>query len=364
MNLKIGNVNLDIVNYVLPSYKIDYGIGKRVVLIADLHGYYNNKEKRAAIIEAIRQQKPHHIVIAGDIMNGILWRKNGVEVENFREFVKELSKIAPVFISQGNHDVQGKGEELIQNDKIFMDVATVDPELVHPIINGRVAYDGFEIIGFTPSQKLVTDLTIQEHGIAHDRFIKEVDEKGPIPIGGNNSIVEYSGHSPYLIGVSENGVGLGERLVRADTFLLGHIHGGWVDSDKVNQDPDKYLDRKGYVERPISRNRRGWIIPWSIRPVFDETNLCRSTIWIDDRAQQLIQELRNGHFYLNTDTRDNKQKWVLADASEARKTILDYREHTHAMVISSGIHKYTGIEHEERERPEITVIDYEGTRSK
>ena len=364
--LKIGNVSVDIVNYVLPSYKLDFGTNKRDVLITDLHGYHNDPERRNAILWAIRQldPPPHHIVIAGDIMRGTLWRKRGEEVENFRRFVKELSKIAPVFISQGNHDIQGKGEQLVENDNVFMEVANVNPGAVFPLINDSQIYDGFKVIGFTPTPSLVDDLSIQMHGVAHDRFIKEVDEKiKEKPAASDDMILEYAGHSPYLIGVSENGIGLG-CFVTIDTFLTGHLHNGYIENDVIRQDPDKYLDRKGYTERPIDRDRNGRIIPWSIRPFFGGTNLCRGTIWLDDRAQQCIQQLRNGHFYLNADTRDNKQKWALADPDEARKMILDYKEHAHAMVISGGIHKYTGIQHPEREQLEITVVDYEGAKTR
>ena len=362
MNLKVGNVNVDIANYVLPSHKIDYGTGKRVVLIADLHGYHNDDEKKKAIIEAIRQQGPHHIILAGDIMRATLWRKNGIEVQNFRSFIKELSDIAPIFISQGNHDVQGKGEQLKENDRVFMEVASVNPGRVFPLINGSMVYDGFEIIGFTPTASLVEDLTIQMHGIAHDKFIKEFGEKSTAkPTSKDDVIIEYAGHNPYLIAVSENGIGLGD-LIPVDSFFTGHLHNGYIKPEKSNADPDKYLDGRGWVERPIDKDRKGKIIPWSIRPFFGETNLCRGVVYVDDRSQQRILQLRNGHFYRNDNLKDNKQKWVLIDPKEARKIILDNK--LHALIISGGLHKYTGIQHEDREQPEITVVDYEGTRKK
>ena len=357
--LRVGNVNVDIANYVLPSHKLDFGTGKRVVLIADLHGYQNKPKKREAIIEAIRLQKPHHIVIAGDHMRGSIWLKNGAEVENFHSFVRELSLIAPVILSQGNHDIQAKNEaQLEEINTIFRNIANVNPGRVFPLINGRAVIDGFEIIGFTPSNELMESLPIQMHGKAHDKFIEEYSEKGVRAEGGDDTIVEYAGHSPYLIGVSENGIGL-EGLIPVDAFFTGHLHNGYVKSKKSRNNPERYMDR-GWVERPFDQDSDGKMIPTSIRPFFGETNLCRGVVYVDDMSQQRILQLRNGHFYYNDAKKDNVQHWVEITREEAEKMILDNK--LHALIITGGLHKYTFIPRVDE--PEVTVVDYKGTRKK
>ncbi len=359
MRLKVNHVAHDIASYMVPTHKLDFGTGKRVVLIADLHGYHNSKRKRKALIEAIRLQNPHHIVIAGDHMNVATgrWAKDNV-YQNFCELVLELSKIAPVILSQGNHDINGKGEMQKQANQRFLDLAKLNPNRIFPLINGKVELDEFEIVGFTPSHEIISSTSTQTHGIARDKYIKEYEANGPKIDGDGKHIVELAGHNPHLVGVGESDIDLGEQK-KVDNFLAGHIHNAYRKSKVTRENPDKYMTGEGYTERLVDYAHDGSVGEKSF--VFGKVySLARAVTYIDDLSQQHYTLLNNGHYYKNVALSQGKNimKWELVDSKEAINDIMSKK--LHAITVTGGIKKFSPIPR--IDEPEITVIDYQGRR--
>ena len=331
----------DLVKYSIYTDKLKLGEKIQVILIADLHNYLLNKKNSLSLASAIKSRNPHHIVIAGDIIQGRKWENKKI-LSSINNFLRDISEVAPVFIVRGNHDLVGGNNKRID---YFKSLGIKDK--VYALDNDFVTYDNFDIIGFNPSEKTY-DLGFQQHGIAHDRFIKEYMEKGIKP-QKNKHITEFVGHSPYLFAKSENGIGL-EDLKYVDIIYTGHMHNGYYKSSTIKKNPDKYLD-DGYVERSYSFNKDGKLC--SFNPFFfSKTDLCRGVIYIDDDSMKRILQLRNNHFYVY----DN-DKWNIIDEDDARKLIKD--NNYHPMVIAGGIRKFFRL-NLPNDKPEITEVIYEG----
>lgn len=354
--MKVGNFDYELIKYVLPSCKLNFGEEKKVILIADMHDYSKDKEKSDALAEAIKRSDPHHVVIAGDNIQGAKWESERA-LGDFARFVSNVSEAAPVFISQGNHDLVGLNESNVGiRHSNFRDMEKLRPGSVYPLINDKVVIDGFEIIGYTPSADIIGDLGTQNHGLAHDRFVTEYMELGVKPGIDRSLITEFVGHNPNLIAQSENGIGL-EGLVPIDVFYAGHLHNGYRRSSTVAKNPDKYMDL-GYVEKPYTLDKDAKLA--SANPLFfGKTNLCRGVVYVDDSSQQRILQLSNNNFYINSSMEENKQLWVPVSEAKARENILNNK--LHALVITGGIRKFFGLD-VPGDSPEITEVTYRGVK--
>ncbi len=122
---------------------------KKVIVLSDLH----NKEygeKNIRLLDAIRKEEPDMIWIAGDMLIG----KCDIPADTALYFMKEVSKIAPVYYGNGNHEQRlrdfpefygdtfsGYKEELLQAGVIFLENQNMDIMLGDNIIN----IAGFEL---------------------------------------------------------------------------------------------------------------------------------------------------------------------------------------------------------------------------
>lgn len=352
------NNDFNYVSYKIHSNKL-HNKEIKVILIADLHGYFNNKRKAKKLAEAIKERKPHHIIIAGDTMQGDKWETKK-KLAPLVEFIRDLSNIAPVFISQGNHDLAGAvNDNRKVRDNSFKKLEKINLGKVFVLINDVVEYDGFKILGYTPETKdIIHKLDIQEHGIAHDIFINEYQENGVKLNKKDSFITEFVGHNPFLIARSENGIGLGD-LKYIDTFYAGHIHNGYHRSSTITKNPDKYL-YSGYIEQPYSLDKNKRIVKRSIRPyIYSRTILCRGTVYIDDDANRRILLLQNGNYYINNSKEVNKDNWIRISINNANEYI--NRNNLHALVITGGINKFFKLSLP-GDKPEITEIIYMGKK--
>lgn len=98
----IENRKLTITFYPVVSAKIPESFdGCRIVVLADLHNAVFG-ERNGQLLQAIRQQKPDYIILAGDMLVG----KQGASTAVPAELLKELSKLAPVYYGMGNHEMR------------------------------------------------------------------------------------------------------------------------------------------------------------------------------------------------------------------------------------------------------------------
>jgi len=348
----------DLTQYNIDNPKLNNEKEEKVIVIADMHDYTKNHKKSDDLAEYIKSRKPHHVVIAGDIIQGSKW-ENERSLKDLSRFLDNLSEGSSVFLSQGNHDLMGMNNKNFEiRNKKFRELEHIRPGKIYPLVNDKVIIDGFEIIGYTPNKNIVSSLDSQQYGFDRDRFIEEYKNNGIKVDENTDKIVEFVGHNPNLIAQSYNDISMGD-LIPIDTFYAGHLHNGYRRSDTIKLNPDRYLDN-GYTEKLYMKNSKGELIKNSINPLlFGETNLCRGVVYVDDYSIQKILQLRNNHFYINK-SNDNNTNWVLIDSEKARKEIISNK--LHALVITGGIRKFFGFDLP-HDKPEVTEIIYKNESS-
>ena len=352
-----------IVSQTVESNKLILGSKIRSLVIADLHGYTNDLERAKRLANALMILEPDIIFIAGDLFNGGKPWEGGKKLESFEKFIEMISKVAPVCITWGNHDIRSlspKYEEIRLRN--FYNLEKKRPGNVYPLYNDKVIVKGMEVIGYVPRLDLVEldGIKKQDHGLAHDEFIVDYHNEGVKFDNIPGLLNVYLGHDPQLIAVSENGIGL-EDLSVCDYFVTGHRHNGYKDlltpldnfKRKLTGKGLKALELDGgYTELPfgvldhLGHHIRG------TRRILGPTRLCRGIIYIDNDAQQRYLQMPDNNFYVKVN-----ENWQAIDENEARKDILD--NNLHFMVVSEGIAPSF---YPKEELATINVVDIEGKK--
>lgn len=335
-----------ITNQVVDSYKLENSKKIRTITISDLHNYTSDYKKASRLANAIKETNPDIIFIAGDIYNGGKSWENYKKIGQLKWFIQNISEVAPVCITWGNHDMIGlnlDNKNLRLNN--LYDLEKLRPGSVFPLYNDKVFVNGMEIIGYVPSLELMNNegLKTQIHGIAHDKFIKEYEKNGIKFENVLNNLNIYLGHVPHLIASSENGIGLGSLKV-CDYFITGHLHDGYrtlfkpfndIKKEIIGEDMEIFKYDRGLVEQPTGLVDKDNKFIKGSNKILGNTNLCRGIVYFDDSSHQKIWQSSVGEFYENISEELNKQDWKLISEEVARKEILDNK--LHYMLISEGI---------------------------
>lgn len=183
--------------YTVPSEKIGNGI--TVVQISDLHNKsFGKHNKRLA--DEIKKISPDLIVFTGDTVDS---EKN----ENSLALIREISALAPTFLSIGNH-------EAALDYKVFSDFCAKVEECGAKVLDNEVlslTLDGNDI-----NLAAISDpnaFALSEKGAALDAKIKELSED----LDGNNFTLALS-HRPEYFDIYTS--------YPLDLTLAGHAHGG------------------------------------------------------------------------------------------------------------------------------------------
>lgn len=347
----------DIVNYDIVDINNVLDTDTSTVLISDLHGFTNNRDNSSSLAETIKKEEPNHVLISGDISKNTDW-KDKKRLESLLYFLSALSEESSVFVQVGNHDKMSMKKNTIE---FFNKVNSARPGKTFMLLNDVVFYDKFRIVGFSPSNYIENNMTMQKSGLAHNEFVKEFEKYGVKLNRVNNYITEFVGHNPHLIaqGKSINGL---KSLANVDLFATGHLHNGYFDLLK-NRDIDKWVD-SGYTQLPISKNINNKFSFKTIRPLYGKIGLCRGTVFIDSFANQKYLLLRNGNYYKNISNDPENPNWALCVEVNAVSDI--YINKYKALVISGGIRKFFFAEpfgiNVLGYKPEITKINYKVRR--
>ncbi|MCQ2530899.1 MAG: metallophosphoesterase [Lachnospiraceae bacterium] len=86
-------------DYILHTNKLPEGKQIKLAVISDLHNRHYG-EKNGQLIEMIKEAKPDYILAAGDLITA----SNRKEIEPVMDLLVELSQVAPVYYSPGNHE--------------------------------------------------------------------------------------------------------------------------------------------------------------------------------------------------------------------------------------------------------------------
>lgn len=104
-------------------YKIHHQYDERIVVLSDIH-YYNkrNLKKLNKVLDRTKEINPNYICIPGDLIDE-RYIKNQEYLFNWLE---KLGKIAPVFISLGNHEfIYSKKDYYSYDKELFKQISKI-----------------------------------------------------------------------------------------------------------------------------------------------------------------------------------------------------------------------------------------------
>lgn len=187
---------------------------KRIILLSDIH-YYNEKEyfKLTAIYEHITKLKPDYILIAGDLLDEAFVS----DLDKLFSWFQQISKLAPVYISIGNHDLLIKEDfEAGFNKDFFLRLGKIDN--VH-VLDDTVDIDNeFCFYGLTmPAEYFYIKKEPKVDIINH--------MNNTFPTADSSKLNILLCHTPLVISEKDvlKQIKIKENL---DLIACGHTHGG------------------------------------------------------------------------------------------------------------------------------------------
>ena len=181
----------------------------RAVVLADLHDKQFGKDN-SRLLEAIKEQKPDIILIAGDVITA----KPGRKTDKAVAFLKELSGQYPVYYANGNHEHRLKLYPDVYGDKAEEYEKSLQSIGISRLVNSHAALAD---AGITVYGSEIDKLFYRRFHVAHmeedylEKLIGKKDE---------NSFGVLIAHNPdYFPQYAAWG---------ADLVLSGHVHGGMV----------------------------------------------------------------------------------------------------------------------------------------
>ncbi len=203
---------------------------RKIAHLADIHVRFGSRHEEYRIVfkrtvEDLEKLKPRRIVIAGDLFHQKI-NLSPAAIELMTEFLRDLSKIAPVDIIVGNHDMNE--QDLNQGNTIKPIIDLIDNGFIitshdkkNPTIEGRNSIYFYHDSGFYQ----IDDELIYGVYSLWDNEIIVLDDKKP-----NKKYIGLY-HGPVFGSMSDNGFVLkGDELIRTSTFnnfdivMLGDIH--------------------------------------------------------------------------------------------------------------------------------------------
>lgn len=181
----------------------------RAVVLADLHNkrYGRNNEK---LIEAIREQEPDFIFVAGDIPTA----KPGSSLEPALRLLDVLAKEYPVYYGNGNHEYRMKLYPKTYGDMAKRYGQALGEMGIDPLVNSHVVLQeyGLAIYGLEMDREYYRRFRIQEMDVDYLR----------------HTLGQASGEL-YTILLAHNPDYFPQYAAwGANLVLSGHVHGGVV----------------------------------------------------------------------------------------------------------------------------------------
>ena len=199
-------------DYVYPK-----SISKELTLIhlSDIHFSIKTKKKELdRIVSFVAKTKPDYIMITGDIIDEPSITKNN-KIKELITFLSNLTSIAKVLISLGNHDI------ILKDDIKFFNKLD-DIKDIYILNNKNYTDEHINVLGLTLPNYYYYNCSRDE---STEALLKYLDEEAKpllkIKEGIPNVLLI---HSP--IKLSEQSII--EKLKNYDLILCGHTHAGMV----------------------------------------------------------------------------------------------------------------------------------------
>ena len=226
-------------------------LNKKIALFSDIH--FNIKYDVTIfeqIIINLNNNHPDFICIPGDILDDAEILNKKEEMEKLTNFFKEISLIAPVIISPGNHDftnVVKNKRNYVTPDEYFLSLKK--NENIHYLNNKSLVRNNITFTGFNPSFDYYYSVPKEDK----NKFIFELDEKISVKQNDYNVLLC---HTPKCI-FQKDTLKKSKNIHKFDLILSGHMHNGLV---------FKCFDKFGHIGfvgpfyKPFPKYARGHMI--------------------------------------------------------------------------------------------------------
>lgn len=196
--------------FVIRKYAVeDERIRKqcRAVVLSDLHNKRYGRENER-LLEAIREQKPDFVFIAGDMITAA----PGASMEPALKLLGELAKEYPVYYANGNHEHRMKLDPKTYGDMAERYLSALKEMGIEPMVNAHTL--------------------LPEYGIAvygaqiHENFYRKFTPADMEPDYLCRTLGQASAES-YTVLLAHNPDYFPQYAAwGADLVLSGHVHGG------------------------------------------------------------------------------------------------------------------------------------------
>lgn len=188
----------------------------RAVVLADLHNKCYGRENEL-LLEAIREQKPDFILVAGDLVNA----KPGRSLEPAIQLLTELARDYPIYYGNGNHEYRMKLYPKTYGDMASRYGQALGELGIEPLVNSRM---------------VLAEYGIAVCGVEIDR---EFYRRFRIPKMPENYLTDMLGQAPqdlFTVLLAHNPDYFPQYAAwGADLVLSGHVHGGVVRVPLLNR---------------------------------------------------------------------------------------------------------------------------------
>ena len=187
--------------YTVESGKIDRSV--TIVMLSDLHGC-----DHPTLADQVADIDPDLILLCGDMINH--QHETGEDILVTAVLVGELTKIAPIYYSYGNHELERIG--------------THDRRAIDPIIEA----------GAILLEREYEDLTVNGNAIRLGGLYTPITPETSKPIESSSSsfFTDFTATEAFTILMEHRPAAVTDKIIHwgyePDLVLSGHLHGGHV----------------------------------------------------------------------------------------------------------------------------------------
>lgn len=203
-SLYLSNNSFTVTYYEVESDKINNSI--RVVQLSDLHNSEFGEDNKE-LTDEIKKLEPDLIITTGDMLDGY-----EDEYQTVKNLLSELSKIAPLYSSNGNHEIMYDNFAAVKSGDVYSEHSTLlEKEYIEIEIKGQKLRIG-GVYGYC-----LPEIYLQNNKAHRDvsLFVKEFQDTELFTL--------LMCHMPVCF-IENSGLDLWE----VDLVFSGHAHGGQV----------------------------------------------------------------------------------------------------------------------------------------
>lgn len=216
---------------ITPSFKSD--IKEKIMVISDMHYQTSvNRDLFEILIEYAKETNPSVIIMPGDQIETIDFIDEEDNRNFFENIIKELSKVAPVIMIPGNHEIKNFDRENFKNRlNSSSDINTKALEYfkgltkfenVYFLNNEQITINGINFLGFSPRLSTYQKMNDKK---TEEEFVEDyINSKFKVNKNNYNILLT---HSPLYL-TNQNVLNSIPEFNLIDLVITGHFHDGYL----------------------------------------------------------------------------------------------------------------------------------------